>query len=162
MNRTKSIGISITLHALIFVLFASGGGAGNSDSKDSGGSGGSDHVGDIIPKQEAVEVDFIPAPEDGGDTPKPEKQVAVKECADNAWYGGIGVVVDYNTRKVEDAPKGYPAYKEGIRTGDVIVWQSDADLRGEVGTIVTVKVHRPSTDVLYTIDITRDKICYKD
>ena len=74
------------------------------------------------------------------------------------FYGGIGVTFNRIDGTVLEAHPGYPAYKAGITTGDVLY--SNEDIRGEPGTVVDISVLRGQK--LFSIQIQREKICLED
>lgn len=85
-------------------------------------------------------------------------------------YVGIGVTVEYgdNVNKIIDVNKEAPAYKAGIREGDIIIEVDGTDvtnvfgddlsslIRGKAGSPVDVKVKRGDEVILFKI--TREKI----
>jgi len=77
------------------------------------------------------------------------------------WFGGIGITVtNLNALGVEilKVHHGYPAERAGLMAGDVIIHVSDREIRGEVGTEVTLTVLRSGAPIMFTM--LRDKICY--
>lgn len=92
--------------------------------------------------------------------PKKKVETEVKECVDDKWYGGIGIVETYTPEgeiAVAEAVAGYPAARAGIEKGDVILTNTSR-IRGEPGTIVEVGIRKLSGEIIiYTI--TRAKIC---
>ncbi|GAB4381683.1 MAG: S41 family peptidase [Salibacteraceae bacterium] len=91
-------------------------------------------------------------------------------------YGGIGALIGQRDKKImlTEVYENSPAYKAGLRAGDVIVsvdgieahgknsTQLSEMLRGATGTQVTVSVFRPATNASFTTKITRDKIKIED
>jgi carboxyl-terminal processing protease len=87
-------------------------------------------------------------------------------------YSGVGMMVGaQNDRTIVMAPfAGYPAYKAGLRAGDVIVEIDDKKtdglttteiaerLKGQKGTKVQIKVQREGSDAPITFNITRADI----
>ena len=85
-------------------------------------------------------------------------------------YVGIGVTVEYgdNVNKIIDVNKEAPAYKAGIKEGDIIIEVDGTDvtnmfgddlsnlIRGEAGSPVDVKVKRGDEVILFKI--TREKV----
>jgi len=90
-------------------------------------------------------------------------------------YSGVGMVVQSrNGKTVVQAPfPGYPAYKAGLRAGDIILMVNDqptdglstteiADLlRGQRGTKVQIVVSREGSTDNLTFTVTRDDISRK-
>jgi hypothetical protein len=72
------------------------------------------------------------------------------------WFGGIGIHINYN--EVTRVVPGYPAYEAGILVGDML-WTPVSDIQGPPGTIVVIKLVRPSTHEHLTFTIVRDRIC---
>lgn len=89
-------------------------------------------------------------------------------------YAGIGAIISYNftlKRVVINEPYEYmPAAEAGLRKGDIILSVDGEDmtdknnqyvsehLRGEPGTTLVLKIHRPSTDKDMTMKIQRRSI----
>ena len=87
-------------------------------------------------------------------------------------YPGIGVTIVANNEDVTVTSlfEGSPAYKKGIRRGDVIAkingedakgWTSEQavlKLRGPRGTPVTVSIRRAGYDKLIDVEVVRDEI----
>jgi carboxyl-terminal processing protease len=88
------------------------------------------------------------------------------------FFGGIGIFVDTRGDQLTVAKpiEGTPAYKKGIKSGDVIVKINDKEtkgmdpdvainmMRGPVGTKVKLVVFRKSAHKLLTFEITREEI----
>jgi carboxyl-terminal processing protease len=84
-------------------------------------------------------------------------------------FGGIGIEISQkNGRPIVVAPiEGTPAYKAGLRAGDIIVKVNGEDtygkslsdivkmIRGKPGTKVKLTIYRPSTDKTFTVEIER-------
>lgn len=89
-------------------------------------------------------------------------------------YSGIGASVQQETDgrfKIIDPVPNSPAANSGLIHGDYILKVDDTDastfqsaaelanvVRGEIGTVVTIEVLRPSTSETFTFEIVRDKI----
>lgn len=89
-------------------------------------------------------------------------------------YSGIGASVQQETDgrfKIIDPVENSPAANSGLIHGDYIVKVGDTDastfqsaaelanvVRGEIGTVVTLEIFRPSTSETIVFEITRDKI----
>lgn len=93
---------------------------------------------------EIVEINVIP---------KLDTDATGKQCPNT--YGGVGLRYAEGSRVLE-VYAGYPAYKAGIKPGDVLY--SKEDLRGEPGTKVEVTIVRDNNYI--NINIIREKICY--
>ncbi|MFZ5640988.1 MAG: S41 family peptidase [Bacillota bacterium] len=88
------------------------------------------------------------------------------------FFGGIGIFVDTRGDQLTVAKpiEGTPAYKKGIKSGDVIVKINDKEtkgmdpdvainmMRGPVGTKVKLVVFRKSAHKMLTFEITREEI----
>lgn len=150
--------ISICLHLLPLLIFMLPHGSGNRDEGKKGGSKQSDENGDFQkqsekdgeeqPKKDDLQVYILPA--------QPKKQEEGIKCPEDSWYGGIGVEINEATGEIYKAAPFYPAYKAGIRPGDINI--SDVELRGDPGTAVEVKVAREGQTLSFMV--TREKICY--
>lgn len=91
-------------------------------------------------------------------------------------YGGIGVTVTYKDSKilVVDLLEGYSAARQGIRIGDEIVEiqgneinentynKLDNLMKGEPGTVVSLKVKRPGIDGTLQFNLPREEIIIKN
>lgn len=154
---------SLLLAALFYQVHGSGDGEGV--GKDKGRQQGDDKTGKIQPHADEgqledkreVEITLVSIPKQ-----KPEVKVeGVKDCKGDRWYGGIGIMSDFYTKKIEYVAPGYPAAKAGLRLGDIIMSDdSPTTIRGEVGSVLTITVVRNGE--IITLDITRGKICLDD
>lgn len=101
----------------------------------------------------------------------PKAYAQLRERQEGHYYGlGISINVVDGDITVVALFEGSPAYKKGIRRGDVIAkingesakgWTSDqavAKLRGPRGTPVTVSVKRAGYDKLIDVEVVRDEI----
>ncbi len=101
---------------------------------------------------------------------KEEKSKLFDNLTDEIYGIGVTVLTRDTSLIVSQPIPGSPAEKAGIKEGDIIIEANgtsligmDMDLavdyiRGPVGTSVTVKIWRPSTDTYHTFDIVREKI----
>jgi carboxyl-terminal processing protease len=96
---------------------------------------------------------------------------SMRERQEGHYYGlGISIVVVDGDITVVSLFEGSPAYKKGIRRGDVIAkisgedakgWTSDQavkKLRGPKGTMVHVSLKRSGYEQLIDVDVPRDEI----
>ncbi|HEV3217461.1 MAG TPA: S41 family peptidase [Vicinamibacterales bacterium] len=101
----------------------------------------------------------------------PKAYAALRERQEGHYYGlGISINVVDGDITVVALFEGSPAYKKGIRRGDIIAkingedakgWTSDqavAKLRGPRGTPVHVSIKRPGYDKLIEVEVVRDEI----
>jgi len=79
-----------------------------------------------------------------------------RDCEKDGWYGGIGIVMA--GQFVGETYEGYPAQKNGLLKGDLIIEPSDGQIRGEPGTTINMKILRGSQ--LLIKNFKREKICY--
>lgn len=151
---------SLLLHLLLFVLVAYKGlSQGGEEGKPQGQPDAI--TAEIIDK--LPEEDASSSPDEGlGEVPPVERPAhADDDCAE--FFGGIGITQggqrDQFGNQVEmivtTVHHGYPAEKAGIQVGDYII--SREEIRGEIGTKVTVIVNRNGQ--ILTFDMIRDKIC---
>ncbi len=91
-------------------------------------------------------------------------------------YGGIGIRISTrrDTLIVAGIMEDSPAYSEGLLAGDKIIYvdststvgfntkQASELIKGEIGSIVTIKILRPSTKEILTFELTRGEIIIKD
>ena len=101
----------------------------------------------------------------------PKAYAQLRERQEGHYYGlGISINVVDGDITVVALFEGSPAYKKGIRRGDIIAkingedakgWTSDqavAKLRGPRGTPVQVSIKRPGYDKLIEVEVVRDEI----
>jgi carboxyl-terminal processing protease len=101
----------------------------------------------------------------------PKQYAQLRERQEGRYYGlGITIQVIDGDITVMALFEGSPAYKEGIRRGDIIAkikgedakgWTSDQAvrmLRGAKGTTVAVSLKRAGYDQLITLEVPRDEI----
>jgi carboxyl-terminal processing protease len=101
----------------------------------------------------------------------PKAYAQLRERQEGHYYGlGISINVVDGDITVVALFEGSPAYKKGIRRGDIIAkingedakgWTSDqavAKLRGPRGTPVHVSIKRPGYDKLIEVEVVRDEI----
>ena len=101
----------------------------------------------------------------------PKAYAQLRERQEGHYYGlGISINVVDGDITVVALFEGSPAYKKGIRRGDVIAkingedakgWTSDqavAKLRGQRGTPVQVSIRRAGYDKLIDVEVVRDEI----
>lgn len=111
------------------------------------------------PKLEDKEV-APPKDEESGDSMSAPSHLD-DQCAE--FFGGIGITQSTPQNQygfpieptVTEVHKGYPAEKAGIQVGDILM--NSEEIRGEIGTTVTVPVMRNGQ--IITFKIIRDKIC---
>lgn len=157
MNFKKGLLISLIIHSIIiFLIFFRPSLNCPCQSQPQAGLEGSVNVPieEVIvePGTENKKTEEDDQSLDGGYLPKDGR-----DCGEDDWYGGIGVEHQPDG-VVLNVPKSYPAYKSGIRVGDII--KNVDDLRGLVDMEVRVFITREGKD-LY-IDVTRTKICVKN
>ncbi len=101
----------------------------------------------------------------------PRTYAQLRERQQGTYYGlGISIVVVEGDITVVSLFEGSPAYKTGIRRGDIIAriegedakgWTSDQAvkrLKGPKGTTVHVSIRRQGYDQLIELDVVRDEI----
>jgi carboxyl-terminal processing protease len=101
----------------------------------------------------------------------PRAYAQLRERQEGRYYGlGISIVVIDGDIQVQNLFEGSPAYKKGIRRGDVIAkiegestkgWTSDQavkKLRGPKGTSVDIAIRRQGYDQLIDLTVDRDEI----
>lgn len=74
-------------------------------------------------------------------------------------YDGIGVIYSWFEWQVLQAPRQFPAYRAGIRVGDLLL-NVTPETKMTVGKPTLVKTSRNGVEIDYTI--TPLKICYRD
>ena len=101
----------------------------------------------------------------------PRQYAQMRERQEGRYYGlGISIVVVDGDITVASIFEGSPAYKKGIRRGDIIAsitgedakgWTSDQavkKLRGPKGTTVAISIKRRGYDRLIDLEVPRDEI----
>lgn len=101
----------------------------------------------------------------------PRAYAQMRERQEGRYYGlGISIAVVDGDITVMSIFEGSPAYKKGIRRGDIIAkidgedakgWTSDQAvkrLRGPRGTMVRIAVRRQGYDALIDLEVQRDEI----
>ena len=72
-------------------------------------------------------------------------------------YMGVGMIIQPGSNRVTNAPEQYPAYKAGIRQGDIII---DPYGPTEVDGHIIFEVKRGSSNIRIQIKV--EKICYNE
>ena len=103
---------------------------------------------------------------------EPDDYAAMREKQQGSFFG-LGIQIQKRMGKITVvAPmEGTPAYKQGIRPGDIITHVEDEELRDDIttedvvrrlrgpkGTQVTITIHRPGLDQSIRMTITRAEI----
>ena len=101
----------------------------------------------------------------------PKQYAQMRERQEGRYYGlGISIQVIDGDITVMSIFEGSPAYKKGIRRGDVIAriegqdtknWTTDAavrKLKGPKGTTVNIGIRRPGVDGLIDMTVERDEV----
>jgi carboxyl-terminal processing protease len=101
----------------------------------------------------------------------PKQYAQMRERQEGRYYGlGISIQVIDGDITVMSIFEGSPAYKKGIRRGDVIAriegqdtknWTTDAavrKLKGPKGTTVNIAIRRPGVDGLIDMTVERDEV----
>ena len=101
----------------------------------------------------------------------PKQYAQMRERQEGRYYGlGISIQVIDGDITVMSLFEGSPAYRAGIRRGDVIAriegadtknWTSDQavkKLKGPKGTKVAISIRRPGYDKLIDMDVERDEV----
>jgi carboxyl-terminal processing protease len=102
----------------------------------------------------------------------PESQIEDFRFMTTGQYGGIGALIhkDSNYVVISEPYKGFPAYRAGLKAGDVIVkidgksvkgknTEEVSDfLKGQAGTAVKITLKRPGTDRSIEKEVERENI----
>ena len=163
MSLKRGLILSLLAHLLFAVPFIIPGcGSGEDNSK--GKHKGSQEEQEILErakkehakKNEPIEVSLI-------NLPKPPKTPHSDQDCPGKFYGGVGIYTGYVNGHyyITKAVKGYPAELAGFQRGDEILSPDQSQIRGEVGTPVTITVSSMVGFVL-TATLIRDKICLED
>lgn len=101
----------------------------------------------------------------------PRQYQQLRERQEGTYYGlGLSIVVVNGDITVTNLFEGSPAYRAGIRRGDVIAvikgdsakgWTSEQavrELRGPKGTSVKISIRRAGVETLIPLDVERDEI----
>jgi len=140
------------------------GGTGNGDGSGKGEGTGRHKKQENIQIIPMVIVESVPSEQKIGPSikKKPIKKRKFKstvKCTYNSWFGGIGIQEDETRKVIEEVYPGYPAYNAGLKAMDVIM-STDAAIRGEPGTVLSIIIFRPSSNETLTFNIVRDRISY--
>ncbi len=90
-------------------------------------------------------------------------------------YGGIGSLIRTSGKYplITDIYQGYPAHKAGLRVGDSIISinnnpvvltnlkEISETLKGPPGTDISITIHRPFPDTIFSLVLRREKISIK-
>lgn len=159
----RSILISLAIHLSIFML----GKGGLSDKNDVKAGG----IKDKPSEKNTIKVSVVevrPIEEKSKiavDKKKKKKIVSRQEYQENDCenhYSGIGVVYEGmgdSSCVVEKVGVGYPAYRAGIRAGDVLLHDEDGGCpgRGPLKSLAVIRVMRNGE--ILTFEMYREKIC---
>lgn len=162
LNELRALTASLALHLLPFLLLLvlAGGGQGDGDQKGKGNATDDSVNVEIIEMPEPVDVATVKKKEKGPGEDLPEEPEK-KECSRH--YEGIGVSINLfgkaGWEQVEEVPRGYPAYRAGLRKGDFVRNVHGGRIRGPKGTVVTLEVMRGNQT--FFLDVTREEICYE-
>ena len=166
MTLKRAFKYSLALHAVLLFLMAGsptgcgGGGKGDSDSdgKDKK-NGGGEKKQRIVEKPHVTKIDLVDPSEVGKGKKKPKYKD--RDCGKYSWFGGVGLEESTSingSKVVVNIYEGYPAYKAGVRVGDVL---GNPDiLKGPPGTRVKIMYSRDGK--YYAVEVTREKICVED
>lgn len=102
----------------------------------------------------------------------PESDIEDFKFMTTGQYGGIGALIhkDSNYVVISEPYKGFPAYRAGLKAGDLIIkidgksikgknTQEVSDfLKGQAGTTVKIAVRRPGTDKVIEKEVERENI----
>jgi len=98
---------------------------------------------------------------------------SLEESLKGGDFGGIGVYIVQDAKTSEvliDPIEGTPAFKAGVKPGDVIASVDGTSIRGlklddvermirgKIGSVVHLRVHRPRATALRTVAVVRDQI----
>ena len=172
MDQTfkRSFQLSLAIHLLPILLLARGCGGmdGGNGDKDKGAGkeqGSKDKIAEKMVKDKAkpktIEVTLVHL-KHPKQPPKPKAKHADKECPSGKFYGGLGIYELGTTNGltiVENAVKGYPGADIGLEFGDIILSPPQDQIKGEVGTEVTLIVKKNKNGDIKTYRVIRDKIC---
>lgn len=167
MTVNKALKISLFAHVITFVLlggFPKGchrGGSGDSEkqSKEQAQHKQEEKTEQILdkPSEKATEITII---EETGEQRAKRVEVArrkaIAECT--PFFGGIGIEHS-QFGVIGRVYEYYPAYDAGLKAGDIILSRI-SDIKGEIGTPVTITYKRGET--INTVTFKRGRICTKD
>lgn len=102
----------------------------------------------------------------------PESQMEDLELMTTGEYGGIGALIRQRKEQIliTDIHEGFPAYKAGLKAGDVIKEvdgrsigdfssaQISEMMKGPVGTAISMEVLRPIKEQTIKVDMVRERI----
>ena len=155
-----SLALSSIIHAAPFIILAlMTGSSGSSNQHKENRKPGVQDNGNIIPRDDSKEpIEVTVFNGKGFKKRKPIVKHKDNKCKD--FFGGIGVQFNiFEERGVIDkVVPGYPAEFAGMKSGDRIISPPFPEIKGEVGTEVTITFMTLQGETK-TITLTRDKIC---
>lgn len=169
MTLQRSLKLSLFLHLIVLILIGGGPkgcsrGGGEGDSKEkSEEQAQSEHEKEeqIAEKQPDVpmEITLIEQTQEERDAAiEKARRKEIAECEPH--FGGLGIEYDGKTGVINKVYKYYPASDAGIQVNDQILSPPIREIRGEIGTDVTLVVNRNGQTFSQTI--TRGRICLTD
>jgi len=109
--------------------------------------------------EQRVSVNLLPPPSPAAhlsaEGPNPGGGTPSDPCPAEKQYEGIGILWMPGTRLIVKAPPGYPAYRAGIRVGDMLVNPDELYPRGN---ILEIDVFRHTTRLTFKVKL--EKICF--
>lgn len=171
---TKDLLKSFAIHSLLLLLmFKFEGGSGGSFQTPDGEK--SEQEQQSAPEHQELNVQIVDPPSEKtseihlSDGTEITKKAPHANDSCERFYGGIGVTQSAASYPmgpnnnivvctVTEVHTGYPAYKAGIKEGDILL--NFEEVRGEIGTPVTVLTRRDGRQITY--HLIRDKICIDD
>jgi hypothetical protein len=156
MKRTIGITGTALIHAALVCVFLYGPPTGRGTAQRAGSSGASEYVNvRLIPK--LVSAGIQPVPSTGSQAGLKGKAAEERICRDkDETYQGIGIIYAPLTLVVLEAPESYPAYKAGLREGDVLL-----EPRKEPDKNGYVIYHVLRDNERLTFQIKQEKICFE-
>lgn len=169
MTMQRALKFSLAIHLITLFLIGgfpkgcSRGGSGDSDSSEHTQEDNhkEDKKEEIIEKpiDQPTEITLIEETKEQAE--KRIEKARRKEIAEcTPFFGGIGVVFNDRDGTIGQVYKYYPGYDAGLRAGDRFVSPPVGQIKGEIGTSVTITLERGTE--LYTVTIIRGRICTKD
>lgn len=106
----------------------------------------------ILPPESLVKKTGVPKPG------KSASAIDEKICAGkDSAYVGVGIIIQPGTDRITSAPVQYPAYRAGLREGDLLINPFSTNISADGYLDLTVERNNVSTKY----HIKAEKICYQ-
>jgi carboxyl-terminal processing protease len=154
----KAIGLSFAIHLMVFLFLGLEFSKKELQQQIPENNTKPDLVVEVVEKPKSSESKSETNIISNDEVPIPKKDSEDSSC--DSYYGGIGISQDYRTGMLTEIFNGYAAERAGLLVGDIVRSVTGEEIRGEVGTVLELKVYR--NDQVFSLSLTREKICYNN